>query len=88
MSFIHQPEKITKAAHSTIKHYNMIPKVQDIKTIDTELKECVGTKMCVNKDGHIVISGMIADENWLKCFNTEGECLWELKMGKTEVGQA
>ena len=62
----------------------MIPKAQDIKMIDTQLENWEYTKMCVSKDGHTFISGKIGDENWLKCFNTEGDCLWQIQMGKAE----
>ena len=71
-----------------IQRKNLIPNVVGKNIFNTKFEDWGCTKMCVTKDGHIIMSGKIGDENWLKCFNTEGDCLWEIKMGKAEVLKA
>ena len=42
--------------------------------------------MCVSRNSRIIISGKIGDSNWLKCFNTKGDFLWQIQMGKGDNG--
>ena len=81
VSFILQSAKIKEATTSTVKNLNMVPKALEIKTFNTAFENWSLTKMCVSKEGRIIFSGKIGDENWLKCFNTVGDCLWQINMG-------
>ena len=67
-----------------IKEQLFIPETKLLRTIDTELEEWTKIKMCVSNDGHVVLSGKIKDENLLHCFNTNGDHLWQVKMGKAD----
>ena len=83
-SFILQPAKIKEATLSTRKKLNLIPKAQETETFDTQFEIWGYTKMCVSLNGLIIFSGKIRDENWLKCFNPDGDCLWQIKIGIAE----
>ena len=58
---------------------SLVPRSKVAQTINTGLENWTGTKMCVNRDGLMVLSGKIEDDHWLKCV---GDCLWLLCMGK------
>ena len=58
-----------------IKEQGKIPGTKALRTINTELDNFTYTKMCVNKDDRLVLSGKNKDQNWLKCFNMNGENL-------------
>ena len=61
---------------------SLVPRSNIAQTINTGLENWTGTKMCVNKDGLMVLSGKIEDDHWLKFVNASGDCLWLLCMGK------
>ena len=61
---------------------SLVPRSKIAQTINTGLENWTGTKMCVNRDGLMVLSGKIEDDHWLKCVNASGDCLWLLCMGK------
>ena len=75
-----KPLNIVKAIRKQV----LIPETKLLRTIDTELEKWGHTKMCVSKDGRVVVSENIKKEIWLKCFNTNGDHLWQVQMGKAD----
>ena len=68
---MHEPTKLSLVSRSKV-----------LRAIDAELDKWPHTKMCVNKDGLIVLSGKVTDRLWLKCIRPDGNCLWQIQMGK------
>ena len=87
---IKPPVKITEVKNQLpsiikeMKEQVLIPETKLLRTIDTQLEDWTKTKMCVSKDGRMVLSGKIKDDNWLKCFNVNGDRLWQIKMGTVD----
>ena len=84
---IKPPVKITRVKDQFTKDMKegvFIPKAKLLSEIDTEMEKWSETKMCVSKDGCMVLSGKVKDENWLKCLNANGDRLWQVKVGKAD----
>ena len=84
---IKPPVKIKGLKDQLIKDMKedfFIPEAKLLRKVDTEMERWVYTKMCVSKDGRMVLSGKVNDENWLRCFNANGDRLWQVKVGKAD----